>query len=665
MTNKTDWTRRQILQTSALAAAGLVLGKFLPSTGNSTMTQDITPDIIFINGKITTLDPAQPNATAIALAGGFVKAVGNDNDIRNLADGNTKIIDLKGRRVIPGLNDSHIHLIRGGLNYNMELRWDGVKSLADALLMLKIQAERTPAPQWVRVVGGWSEFQFKERRMPTLSEINAVAPHTPVFILHLYDRALLNGAALKAAGITKDTPDPKGGRIERDTNGNPTGMLIAEPNATILYSTLAKGPKLPLQDQVNSTRHFMRELNRLGVTSCIDAGGGYQNYPEDYQIIEQLHKDDKMTVRIAYNLFTQKAGGELSDFQKWAGVVKPYSGDDFYRHNGAGEMLVFSAADFEDFLQPRPDMVASMEKELGDVVRFLINQKWPFRLHATYDETITRALNVFEEINKDTAFNGLRWFFDHAETVSERNLERIRNLGGGIAIQHRMAFQGEYFVDRYGKDAAFHSPPIRKMLDMGVPVGGGTDATRVASYNPWVSLYWMVTGKTVGGLALYNDKNTLNREEALRLWTQGSAYKSNEETVKGVLKTGQYADLAVLSQDFMNVSDEAIKDITSVLTVAGGRIVYAVEDFESYDMPLPPASPDWSPVKHFGGYQHTALDIGALQMASACATHGGCMHHHHYAGHDGLLSSWFGLDGNKEKPSFENPWAIGCGCFAY
>lgn len=430
----------------------------------------LVPDQVFFNGKITTLDKKNPEVSAIALSGGIIVATGTDKDMRALAGDKAKYIDLKGRRVIPGLNDSHTHLIRGGLNYNMELRWDGVKSLADAMLMLKIQADRTPAPQWVRVVGGWSEFQFKERRMPTLAEINAAAPETPVFILHLYDRALLNGAALKAAGITKDTPDPAGGRIERDANGNPTGMLIAEPNAMILYSTLAKGPKLPLADQINSTRHFMRELNRLGITSVIDAGGGFQNYPDDYNVIDTLHKDDQMTVRIAYNLFTQQKGSELADFQKWSGMVKPYSGDGFLRHNGAGEMLAFSAADFEDFLQPRPDMAKSMEKELGDVVRFLVEQRWPFRLHATYNETIDRALNVFEDINKDTSFGDLRWFFDHAETVSEKNLERIKNLNGGVAVQHRMAFQGEYFVDRYGKDAAAQSPPIRKMLDMGIPL---------------------------------------------------------------------------------------------------------------------------------------------------------------------------------------------------
>lgn len=189
--------------------------------------------------------------------------------------------------------------------------------------MLKEQALRTPSPQWVRVVGGWTEFQFAERRMPTLDEINYAAPDTPVFILHLYDRALLNRAALKVVGYTKDTPNPPGGEIQRDANGNPTGMLIARPNAMILYATLAKGPKLPLEQQVNSTRQFMRELNRLGLTSAIDAGGGFQNYPEDYEVIAELHAKKQMTIRIAYNLFTQRPGHELEDFEKWTDMLTP------------------------------------------------------------------------------------------------------------------------------------------------------------------------------------------------------------------------------------------------------------------------------------------------------------------------------------------------------
>lgn len=304
-----------------------------------------------------------------------------------------------------------------------------------------------------------------------------------------------------------------------------------------------------------------------------------------------------------------------------------------------------------------------MERELEDVVRFLVENRWPFRLHATYDETIDRALDVFEAVNRDTRFGDLRWFFDHAETVSEKNMERIKRLGGGIAVQHRMAFQGEYFVERYGKAAAKQTPPIRKMLDMGIPVGGGTDATRVASYNPWVSLYWLVTGKTVGGLSLYGDDNTLEREEALRLWTLGSAHKSNEETIKGTLSLGMLADFAVLSQDFMAVSDEAIKNITSVMTVVGGKIVYADAEFKDHDAPLPPASPDWVPVRSFGGYQ---TEASLKQALSTCAVHG-CSTHGKgvpLLGHDGKLSRWLGLDDTK-NPSFENPWALGCGCFAY
>jgi predicted amidohydrolase YtcJ len=272
-----------------------------------------TATLILTHGKIHTLDRDNPLAEAVAIANGKILATGNHDRIMSFATQGTQIVDLKGSTVIPGLNDSHLHLIRGGLNYNLELRWEGVPSLVDALRMLKDQADRTPSPQWVRVVGGWSEFQFAERRMPTIEELNEAAPDTPVFVLHLYDRALLNRAALKAVGYTKETPNPPGGEIVRDNHGNPTGMLIAKPNAMILYATLAKGPKLPIEQQVNSTRQFMRELNRLGLTSAIDAGGGFQNYPEDYEVIAELHAKEQMTVRIAYNLFTQRPKQELEN----------------------------------------------------------------------------------------------------------------------------------------------------------------------------------------------------------------------------------------------------------------------------------------------------------------------------------------------------------------
>src|SRR5580704_11801514 len=287
-----------------------------------------------------------------------------------------------------------------------------------------------------------------------------------------------------------------------------------------------------------------------------------------------------MTLRVAYNLFTQKSKQEKADFARWIKMTGPGKGDDFFRCNGAGEMLVFSAADFEDFLEPRPDLPATLESELKDVVTLLAANRWPFRLHATYNESITRFLNVYEEVNQNVPFSGLHWFFDHCETISDKNLERVKALGGGIAVQHRMAYQGEYFMDRYGKQAAERTPPIRRMLELGIPVGAGTDATRVASYNPWVSLYWMVTGKTVGGVPMYPDKNCLSREEALRLYTQGSSWFSSESEKKGALATGQLADLVALTDDYFSVAEEKIKGIESVLTIVGGKIVHATDEFK-------------------------------------------------------------------------------------
>jgi predicted amidohydrolase YtcJ len=625
------------------------------------------PDVIFFNGRITTLDRANPTASAVAVRDGRYVAVGQDAQVLALAGDATRRIDLQGRSVLPGLHDNHTHVVRGGLNYNMELRWDGVRSLADAMDMLKRQVAITPAPQWVRVVGGFTEHQFIEKRLPTLEEINAVAPDTPVFLLHLYDRALLNGAALRAVGYTKDTPEPPGGQILRDGQGNPTGLLLAKPNATILYATLAKGPKLPLEYQVNSTQHFMRELNRLGVTGVIDAGGGYQNYPDDYAVIQQLADEGKMTVRLAYNLFTQKPKEEKEDFLKWTASVKYKQGNDYFRHNGAGEMLVFSAADFEDFRQPRPDLAPEMEGELEEVVRVLAQNRWPWRLHATYDETISRALDVFEKVNQDIPLQGLNWFFDHAETISERSMDRVAALGGGIAVQHRMAYQGEYFVEQYGAAAAEATPPVARMLEKGVKVSAGTDATRVASYNPWVSLSWMVTGKTVGGLRLTPQRNCLDRETALRMWTENVAWFSNEEGQRGRVQVGQFADLIVPSKDYFACSEDEISFLTSDMTVVGGRVVYGAGAFAANDdNPLPPAMPDWSPARRFGGYAAWGEPEGAgrnslgyvrYQAMAACACASSCGLH----GHD-HARSWGSSAPVSDLKGFFG--ALGCSCWA-
>jgi predicted amidohydrolase YtcJ len=565
-------------------------------------------DIIVINGRITTLDDKNPEVQALAISGNKIVQTGTNTQILKLKTKQTKIIDAKESRVIPGLFDSHLHVIRGGRFYNTELRWDGVTSLKRALQMLKEQASRTPEGQWIRVVGGWNEYQFEEKRLPTLAEINEATGNVPTFILYLYGKAWLNKSGIQKLNINTDTQNPVGGLIEKDNDGNPTGLLVAEPNAFILYSTLAKLPELTKEEKMNSTLQYMTELNRLGVTAVMDAGGGFQNFPDDYGITEELNKQGKITMRLPFFLFAQKKGTELADYTKWIGMVEI----DDHGHNGinevdyhvegGGENLVADAGDFENFLFPRPELPITMEKNLKDVLSLLVKNHWPFRIHATYDESISRDLDVIEAINKETPLNGLVWFFDHAETISEQNMQRIKALGGGIAIQHRMAYQGENFIRRYGKKNALAVPPVKRMLELGLPVGLGTDGTRVASYNPWVSLYWITTGKTIGGTQVMAKENTLDRKTALKLLTQGG-FDLIKEQLKGKIQKGYFADLVILDKDYFSVEDEAIKGITSKLTIVDGKVVYGSDEYKTVAPAGLPVIPEWSPVKYFGGYQ--------------------------------------------------------------
>ena len=579
--------------------------------GLSTIAQSKqSPTLIVFNAKVHTLDNANTIAEAIAVQNGKIIKVGKSSSILKLKTKNTKLVDAKGKTIVPGIFDSHMHIIRGGRFYNTELRWDGVRSLKRALTMLKEQAQRTPEGQWVRVVGGWNAYQFEEKRLPTLAEINEATGNVPTFILHLYGHAYLNKAGLTALNINAETPSPKGGLVQKDEMGNPTGLLVAEPNAYLLYATLAKLPELTDEQKTNSTQLFMSEMNRLGVTSIMDAGVGFQNYPDDYGITDLLAKEDKLTIRLPFYLFAQKPGSELIDYTKWISEVEIGEHDDHkkldkleYYVQGGGENLVASAGDFENFDKPRPDLSPEMEGQLKAVIGTLVKNRWPFRLHATYNESITRFLNVIEEVNGETPLNGLLWFFDHAETISEENLVRIKALGGSIAIQHRMAYQAESFIKRYGKKAAENTPPVKKMLDLGITVGMGSDGTRVSSFNPWIGLYWLTTGKSIGETKHQADKNVLDRTTALKLFTQGSAKLVRLDADRGMIKENYLADFIVLSDDYFSVADRKIQDITANLTVVDGKIVYADEVFQGLAKPLPKAIPEWSPVNFYGGYQ--------------------------------------------------------------
>ena len=570
-----------------------------------------TADLVLVNGKITTLDRANPQARAVAILDGRFQAVGEEREIIALAGPETRRIDLNGRRVIPGLIDNHMHVIRGGLNYNMELRWDGVWLARRCDAHAQGAGGRTPAPQWVRVMGGFTDYQFAEKRLPTLDEINAVAPDTPVFILHLYDRALLNGRLCVRSGTPRTRPNPPGGEIERDAHGNPTGLLIAKPNARILYATLAKGPKLPPEYQLNSTRHFMRELNRLGVTSVIDAGGGFQNYPDDYGVIEELHRDGELTMRIAYNLFTQKPRQELDDFSAGrAGEAR--SGRRLLspqrRRRDAG--LLCSR------LRGLPSTAAGHAARHG--------RRAGARHPAARAEPL--AVAPARDLRRDDHARARRLRKGQPRRPVRRPALVLRPCRDDRRPQHRADCQRSGAASR--SSTAWHTRASISSSATGQgrrahaadpsDAGDGRagrcrnrcDAGRLLQ-SVGVALSWLVTGRTVGGLAIYPEANLLDRETALRLWTEANTWFSSESGKKGQIKAGQLADLAVLSDDYFSVPEDRIAGITSVLTILGGKTVHADDEFKELAPPLPPAMPDWSPVRHYGGYQQRSDTSGS------------------------------------------------------
>jgi predicted amidohydrolase YtcJ len=384
--------------------------------------------------------------------------------------------------------------------------------------------------------------------------------------------------------------------------------VMSTTSLASLVSVWLRIPRLPPEDQILSTRHFMREHNRLGVTSVIDAGGGGQNYPDNYAAIAKLAADGQMTLRIGYTLFAQAPGKELANYTAWSKLVKYGQGNDYYRMIGTGEYILYAAGDVANFAKDYPvPPPGVMEKNFSAVVNFIVGQGWPFRQHTSFDASASRVLDVLEQVNREKPLKGLRWGLDHCETLQPKTLERLAALGGSIDIQNRMSLDGEAFLKKYGAQAAADAPPIARIRELGIPLACGTDANRATSYNPWIGLHWLVTGKTLGGAKLQGDKNLLDRTEALRLYTSGSAWISGEEGKKGTLEVGKFADFAVLSADYFNVPIEQIKDIESVLTVVGGKVVYGAGPFSSLAPPLPPVQQDWLPVREYGEYYKRSL----------------------------------------------------------
>lgn len=521
----------------------------------------LSPDLVLVNGKIVTLDPSASVREGLAVADGKIVALGTSRRMRGLAGRDTRVIDLGGRTVIPGLIDSHMHAIRAALSFGTEVNWIGARSLTVALERIRAAAARKPPGTWLIVAGGWNEQQFAEARRPTQAELEAAAPHNPVYVQLGYGWAVMTDDGFDALGIHDDADLPAGGTLERDASGRPTGAIRGAIVA--LFDRL---PKPTLAQQIEGTKAFFHELNRLGLTGVVDPGGN-NLLPRDYQAIFDVWRHGGLTVRVAYSLNGQTAGSELEELQSLTAMLPMGFGDDMLRFNGIGERITLA-------MNNNPNPSPADKEQYYRVVKWAADRGMTLTMHWGPNATVDHLLGIFERVNREVPIRGLRWSIAHLNDASEATLQRMQALGVGWTVQDAMYFGGDAFVRRNGAEAARRAPPVVTGLRLGVHIGAGTDAHRVASYNPFTALQWFLDGKTVGGHAIRGPEETPSRIDALRFYTLGSAWFSHDEGARGSLEVGKLADLAVLSDDYLTAPVERIGDIVSVLTVVGGRIVY-------------------------------------------------------------------------------------------
>ena len=561
--------RRSLLSRSCHAVA-FVLALVSKDTAQAQPLQH-APDTILVNGKLVVYDGA--TAQALAVRDGKIAAIGNSSDIRALAASSTRIIDLGGRTVIPGLIDSHIHAIRAGLTYTTELDWTGVRTLVEALERIRSAARSRPKGSWLVVAGGWTDRQFTENRRPTQAEITAVAPDHHVYIQELYSRVLLDPGGADALGLAGVPELAARVTVERNKDGHPTGWLSAD-NRTIsdLYDLL---PRPTFAQQIAGTRAFFRALNALGITGVADPGGYNLAIPA-YEALLQIWRERRLTVRVRYSISAPRRGHELDDFKGLTQLLPMRFGDEWLRFNGIGENVTWG-------FYGNDNPSDAQKEELYEVLRWAVSRGMTATFHWHNDRPLHHLLDVLERVNEETPLANLRWSIAHLNDASSASLQRMKAMGVGWLVQNAFYFRGEAFLGQRGADAARDLPPIVSALRLKLSIGGGTDAHRVMGPSPFVSLQWMVDGKTISGLAMRTPQELPSRIEALRIYTQGSAWFSFEEDERGALAVGQLADLAVLSRDYLTVPVDQIGGTVSLLTMVGGRIVYADGPFASQE----------------------------------------------------------------------------------
>jgi predicted amidohydrolase YtcJ len=533
-----------------------------------------SPDTVLVNGSIVTVDGQFSIREALAIRDGKIAAVGTTADIRKLAGPQTRVIDLQGRTVIPGLIDSHMHAIRAGQSFSTEVNWVGASSLTEALGRISEASHSMRPGAWLIVAGGWNVQQFKEKRRPTQAELVAAAPNNPVYVQLGYGWAVMSPLGFKALNISSDADLPRPGKLERDASGKPTGGIDGGGGNLAIVALFDRLPQPTFDEQVEGTKKFFRELNRLGITGVGDPGGNNVD-PKDYQAVFKVWRQGQLTVHVAYSLCGPTDGKEFEELKGLTQMLPMGFGDSMLHFNGLGERITWG--------MNNNDKPTETDKErYYEIAKWAAERGMPLTMHWPRDENVDTLLTIYERVNKEVPIGGLRWSIAHLNNASVPTLRRMKALGVGWTVQDALYFGGAQ-LQGAAAAAARREPPVETAKEIGVPVGAGTDAHRVASYNPFTALQWFLDGKAVNEVALRGPEETPSRADALRFYTLGSAWFSFDEDKRGSLEVGKLADLAVLTKDYMKVPVEQVGGIESLLTMVGGRIVYAAGPYAKLD----------------------------------------------------------------------------------
>jgi predicted amidohydrolase YtcJ len=529
--------------------------------GAAVYAQQPAPDLILSNGKIITVDERFSIAQAVAIKGDRIVAVGTNQDITRLAGAGTRRIDLRGRAVTPGLIDNHMHLLRAGTTWQYEVRLDGVETRKRALEMLRARAAATAQGEWIYTLGGWAIEQFADDSKPfTREELDQAAPNNPVLLQASYREAFLNSRALQALGVNDAAA--QNAAIVKDAAGKPTGRVLEAG----FRQLVGKLPTASGADIEASTRLMMKDLNRMGLTAFGSAGCEADVLPTFRKLADQ----GQLNVRVGC-ITSPAGGGNTEQLLPRIAQMKLFQGDAYLDSIFYGESVFGPLHDpmFIPKSDPKPDQLATWRRIATEIAKAHL----PLHVHANLTNTLDAFLDQIEAINKEYPIKNLRWTLAHVNQLNASHLERMKKLGMYAAVHPWAVINGGINQAVFG-DAALDMAQLSTIQNSGIMWGFGSDGSRANQIQPFTTLWWAVTGKMVGGTRALRESNTISREDALIAHTRRNAFFLFQEDNLGSIQPGKFADLAVLDRDYLTVPVDQIKDIKSVMTIVGGRVVY-------------------------------------------------------------------------------------------